>query len=100
MSFGMKGRIRTGPGEGAATFENDGHRQTHHPLPRSTGVGIFIGLSGEHPTLPRAEALPAMAAERDHVRATTFRPHLLRPETTGPGGRPARRLGLRLLGCA
>src|SRR2546428_8750190 len=37
---------------------------SHHPLPRSTGVRIFIELSGEHPTLPRAEALAAMAAER------------------------------------
>src|SRR5256884_2044712 len=94
MSFGMKGRIRTGPGEGAATFENDGHRQTHHPLPRSTGVRIFIELSGEHPTLPRAEALAAVAAERVDVRATTFGPHLLRLETTGPVERAARRLGL------
>src|SRR3989441_8842683 len=99
MSFGMKGRIRTGPGEGAATFENDGHRQTHHPLPRSTGVRIFIELSGEHPTLPRAEALAAMAAERVDVRATTFGPHLLRLETTGPVERAARRLGLAHLVC-
>src|SRR2546430_17658638 len=94
MSFGMKGRIRTGPGEGAATFENDGHRQTHHPLPRSTGVRIFIELSGEHPTLPRAEALAARAAERGEGKATTFGPHLLRRGTPGPVGRAARSLGL------
>src|SRR5213592_5148051 len=99
MSFGMKGRIRTGPGEGAAPFENDGQRHTHHPLRRSTGVRIFVELSGEHPTLPRAEALAAMAAERVEVKATTFGPHLLRLETTGPVERAARRLGLAHLVC-
>src|SRR5438552_16266090 len=99
MSFGMKGRIRTGPGEGAATFENDGHRQTHHPLPRSTGVRVFIELSGEHPTLPRAEALAAMASERVEVRSATFGPHLLRLDAVGPVERAAHRLGLAHVVC-
>ena len=40
-----------------------------------------------------------MAAERVDVRATTFGPHLLRLETTGPVERAARRLGLAHLVC-
>jgi len=31
-------------------------------------VRAFIELSGEHPTLPRAEALAALASERVEVR--------------------------------
>jgi tRNA (guanine10-N2)-dimethyltransferase len=99
MSFGMKGRIRTGPSERAAPFENDGHRHTHHPSRRSTGVRLFIELSGEHPTLPRAEALAAMAAERIDLRSTTFGPQLLRLDAVGPAERAARRLGLAHLVC-
>ncbi len=60
---------------------------------------IIIELSGEHPTLPRAEALAAMAAERVDVRSTTFGPHLLRLEAVGPVERAVRRLGLAHLVC-
>jgi len=57
-------------------------------------VRIVIELSGEHPTLPRAEALAAMAAEGVDVRSVIFGPHVLRLDATGPVERAARRLGL------
>ena len=60
---------------------------------------VFVELSGEHPTLPRAEALAAMAAERVEVRSVTFGPRLLRLDTVGPVERAARRLGLAHLVC-
>lgn len=59
-----------------------------------TRVRAFIELSGEHPTLPRAEALAAIAAERLELRSATFGPHLLRIDVDGPIERVARRLGL------
>lgn len=57
-------------------------------------VRAFIELSGEHPTLPRAEALAAIAAERLGLRSATFGPHLLRVDVDGAIERVARRLGL------
>jgi len=60
----------------------------------STAVRIVIELSGEHPTLPRAEALAAMAAEGVEVRSATFGPRVLRLDATGPVERAARRIGL------
>lgn len=59
----------------------------------------FIELSGEHPTLPRAEALATMASEHVEVRSLAFGPHLLRLEAVGPVERAARRLGLAHLVC-
>ena len=60
---------------------------------------VFIELSGEHPTLPRAEALAAMASERVEVRTATFGPHLLRLDVVGPVERAAHRLGLAHVVC-
>jgi tRNA (guanine10-N2)-dimethyltransferase len=57
-------------------------------------VRILIELSGEHPTLPRAEALAAMAAEGVQVRSASFGLQVLRLEATGPVERAAGRLGL------
>ena len=59
----------------------------------------FIELSGEHPTLPRAEALAAMAAERIEIRSVSFGPQLLRLDTVGPIERAASRLGLAHVVC-
>src|SRR5213080_4381749 len=99
MSLGTNGRIRTRPSEGSVRFENTGRRQAH-PVPRrSTAVRVFIELSGEHPTLPRAEALAAIASERVEVRTATFGPHLLRLDVVGPVERAAHRLGLAHVVC-
>ena len=54
----------------------------------------FIELSGEHPTLPRAEVLAAIAAERLDLRSATFGGPLLRIDAVGPIERVARRIGL------
>jgi len=62
-------------------------------------VRSFIELSGEHPTLPRAEALAAIAAERLEVRSATFGLHLLRIDAIGPVERAAHRLGLAHVVC-
>lgn len=59
----------------------------------------MIELSGEHPTLPRAEALAAMAAEGVEVRRATFGPRLLRLEAVGPVDRAVGRLGLARIVC-
>src|SRR5207245_1715269 len=61
---GRKGGPAPERSEGSGPFENDGRRQSHVPLRRSTAVRVFIELSGEHPTLPRAAALAAMASAR------------------------------------
>src|SRR5213078_1791551 len=99
MSLGTNGRIRTRPPEGSVRFENAGRRQAH-PVPRrSTGVRIFIELSGEHPTLPRAEALAALAAERVEIRAAVFDSQVLRLDATGPVERAVHRLGLAHVVC-
>ncbi|MFA5895858.1 MAG: TRM11 family methyltransferase [Thermoplasmata archaeon] len=55
---------------------------------------FWIELSGEHPTLPRAEALAALEAERVEVRKVSWSAHLLRLDAVGPVDRAVRRLGL------
>jgi len=62
-------------------------------------VRVFIELSGEHPTLPRAEALAAMDSERVEVRSATFGPQVLRLDVVGPVERAAHRLGLAHVVC-
>jgi tRNA (guanine10-N2)-dimethyltransferase len=57
-------------------------------------VRAFVELSGEHPTLPRAEALAAMAAERLGLRSASFGTQILRIDAIGPIERAARRVGL------
>jgi len=54
----------------------------------------FIELSGEHPTLPRAEALAALASERVEVRTASFDSQVLRIDAVGPVERAVHRLGL------
>jgi tRNA (guanine10-N2)-dimethyltransferase len=56
-------------------------------------------LSGEHPTLPRAEALAALEAEHVDVRVATFDRRVLRVEAVGSFERAARRLGLAHVVC-
>lgn len=55
---------------------------------------MAIELSGEHPTLPRAEALAAMAAEGVEIRSALFGRGLLRVDASGPVDAAIRRLGL------
>src|SRR3989442_2519136 len=94
----MAGRA-PGRSEGSGPLENDGWRQHHLHGRRSTAVRVFVELSGEHPTLPRAEALAAMESERVEVRRMAFGPNLLRLEVTGPVERAAHRLGLAYVVC-
>ena len=55
---------------------------------------LLVELSGEHPTLPRAEALAAMAAERVDVQRIVMGPQILRLDVVGPFERAIARLGL------
>ncbi len=55
---------------------------------------MFVEVSGEHPTLPRAEALAAMEAEQVDVRAVAWDSKVLRVDATGPVERALARLGL------
>jgi len=59
----------------------------------------FIELSGEHPTLPRAEALAALEAEHVDVRVATFDRRVLRIDAVGAFERATRRLGLAHVVC-
>ena len=59
----------------------------------------FIELSGEHPTLPRAEALAALEAEHVDIRVATFDRRVLRIESVGSFERAAHRLGLAHVVC-
>ncbi|MGQ0798278.1 MAG: hypothetical protein ACT4OI_10525 [Methanobacteriota archaeon] len=55
---------------------------------------VLIEVSGEHPTLPRAEALAALEAERADVRSVGWTSKLVTVDATGPVERAIRRLGL------
>jgi tRNA (guanine10-N2)-dimethyltransferase len=57
-------------------------------------VRILVELSGEHPTLPRAEALAALEAEGVDVRSVSWTSRLLALDATGPVERAMRRLAL------
>src|SRR5207245_11472321 len=78
---------------------NDGRLHAPVRLRRSTAVRIFVALSGEQPSPPRAEALAAMSSERVEVRRATFGPNLPRLEVTGPVERAALRIGLAHVVC-
>lgn len=60
---------------------------------------LWIELSGEHPTLPRAEALAAFEAEGCGLRDVSWSSKVLRFEATGPVLRAAGRLGLAHVVC-
>lgn len=60
---------------------------------------MLIELSGEHPTLPRAEALATMEAERVEIRTAAWDAKVLRLDAVGPVERAVRRLGLAHLVC-
>jgi tRNA (guanine10-N2)-dimethyltransferase len=62
-------------------------------------VRAFIELSGEHPTLPRAEALAALEAEHVDLRVATFDRRVLRVDAVGPLERATHRLGLAHVVC-
>ena len=69
-------------------------------LPTSfRSVRFWIELSGEHPTLPRAEALAALEAEGVRLRGMAAWPHVLRADATGPVLRAVARLGLAHVVC-
>ncbi len=55
---------------------------------------VWVELSGEHPTLPRAEALAALEAERVELREASWSTKLLRLDAVGPVERALARLGL------
>ncbi len=60
---------------------------------------FWIELSGEHATLPRAEALAALEAERVQVREVAWSSRLLRLDAVGPVERAVHRLGLAHFVC-
>jgi tRNA (guanine10-N2)-dimethyltransferase len=62
-------------------------------------VRLWIELSGEHQTLPRAEALASFEAERVRVREVSWSPKVLGLEATGPVLRATSRLGLAHFVC-
>jgi tRNA (guanine10-N2)-dimethyltransferase len=62
-------------------------------------VRVWIELSGEHPTLPRAEALGAFEAEGVEVREASWSSKVLRLDAVGPVPRAAGRLGLAHVVC-
>jgi len=55
---------------------------------------VAFELSGEHPTLPRAEALAALEAERVAVRGVAFEPGLLIVDAARPPRRALERVAL------
>lgn len=60
---------------------------------------IWIELSGEHPTLPRAEALAAFEAEGVQLREVSWSSKVLRLNAVGAVARAAARLGLAHVVC-
>ncbi len=60
---------------------------------------LWIELSGEHPTLPRAEALAALEAEGVVIREMTASPALLEVDAEGPVLRAVTRLALAHVVC-
>lgn len=60
---------------------------------------VWIELSGEHPTLPRAEAFAAFEAEGAQVRGAAWSTGLLRMDVAGAVEVAARRLGLAHFVC-
>lgn len=60
---------------------------------------IWVELSGEHPTLPRAEAFAAFAAEGCVLHEASWSSLVLRLEVSGPARRAAGRLGLAHVVC-
>ncbi len=55
---------------------------------------VAFELSGEHPTLPRAEALAALEAERVAIRGVAFEPGLLIVDAVRPPRRALERVAL------
>lgn len=60
---------------------------------------LWIELSGEHPTLPRAEALAALEAEGVQPREVSASPRVLTLDASGPVLRAVARLGLAHVVC-
>ena len=60
---------------------------------------LWIELSGEHPTLPRAEALAAFEAEGVQLGEVSWSSKVLRLDAVGPAPQAAARLGLAHVVC-
>lgn len=60
---------------------------------------VWVELSGEHATLPRAEALAALEAERVAVRTVSWSRQVLRFDAEGPVMQAIARLGLAHVAC-
>lgn len=60
---------------------------------------LWIELSGEHPTLPRAEALAAMEAECVRIREVSWSAEVLHLDAEGDVDRVLARLGLAHVAC-
>lgn len=60
---------------------------------------FFVELSGEHPTLPRAEALAALEAEGVELGSVSWRNRVLHVEGAGPVARALSRIGLAHVVC-
>ena len=60
---------------------------------------IWVELSGEHPTLPRAEVLAALEAEGVGLRDLSWSTKVIHATVDGPFRRAARRLGLAHVVC-
>src|SRR6266511_1674421 len=58
------------------------------------GVRIAFELSGEHPTLPRADALAALEAEGVAIRRVSFTPQVLIVDAPRPPMRALERVSL------
>src|SRR2546430_9754791 len=86
--------MRTPAREGPLQLKTAGGRGPRPAPRRWTDVRAFIELSGEHPTLPRAEALAALASERVEVRTASFDNQVLRIDAVGPVELAVHRLGL------
>jgi len=65
----------------------------------SARVRVVVELSGEHPTLPRAEVLAAFEAEGVIVRELAVGSSVLRADASGPVPRSLARLGLAHVVC-
>lgn len=70
-------------------------------MPRAASVRVrfWIELSGEHPTLPRAEALAALEAEGVRLRKVAASATMLQAEGEGPVLRAVSRLALAHVVC-
>src|SRR3989337_2583523 len=75
-------------------LERDGRVALKSLRHMEPGVRIAFELTGEHPTLPRADALAALEAERVTIRRVSFSPTLLIVDAVRPPLRALRRVAM------